>query len=199
VHARVVGDRIQAGKAINNIGIVRHGQGRYREALEHFRSSLELRRGLGYQRGVAINYHNIAESHFRLGDLARAGAAFERSLTLARELGWSDGIALNEVYIAFLELERSANVDRDTALQRLREAVQSAEGLADPSARLSARWLLGRALVEAGAIDEARGLGEQGLREAEGVGYRGLGRDFTALLAALDGDGSPPEATTAQG
>ncbi len=128
--AEEASDRILVGRIVNNIGIVHLQAGRYPEALEEFRTALEIREGLGYRLGVIINLHNIGDAYLRMGDEARAWASFDKSRTLANEANWERGVVMNEAFLAYLEGGRSGQTD-DAATERLRQALERARALSD--------------------------------------------------------------------
>jgi len=190
--ATASGDRILIGRILNNIGIVHFGARRYLEALERFRASLDVRQGLGYRRGMVTNLHNIGDTHLRLGEAARAWAAFVQSRTIATEIGWEAGAVMNEPFLAYIEALRvladHTPTGRPSAaifLARLERSAADAERLEDTETAVSARRLLGELLGRLGEVDAARDTLHEALRLARAMDARPLVKDVTEALDAL--------------
>lgn len=174
--AVLAGDRILRGRVVNNRGLVHHGAGRtdparYGLALACFEEAQRLRRDTGYRRGEAVNLHNTGDTLVRMGQLARAWAAFERSRDLALSIGWTRGVVMNDLWMAWLEAARTG-VDPDAVAA----AAAQAQALGDLETAVTGRWLLGRLLRErgqeergrqelVGALEQARALGAAPLRQ----------------------------------
>jgi tetratricopeptide (TPR) repeat protein len=144
--AEAVGDRVLAGRLINNKGIVRLAHRRPHEALLDFRRALELRQGLGYMQGEVVNLHNIGDAWLRVGNLAHAWASFERSRDQARESGYERGVVMNEVFLAYLRGLRGEEV-----VPELEKISAAARRLGDPETALTGRLFAARLLVRKGA------------------------------------------------
>ncbi len=138
--ASMAGDRIVLGRIENNMGLVHFLGDNYAQALECFRTALEVRQGIGYRRGVVINLHNIGDAHFHLGDNARAFAAFDRSRQLAEEINWDVGIVMNDVFLGYLNAIRGEN----SGVELLSAALEQARRSADHSVLAIGHWLYGR-------------------------------------------------------
>lgn len=143
--AHAAGDRILAGRILNNLGLVHFSRGRYDLALHEFRRSLAAREGLGYRVGEVVNLHNIGDAHLRLGNVAHAWASFEKSREIAVECGYERGVVMNDVFLAYLRGLRGEDVA--TALEK---AGQKARRLGDQEIALTARWFLARLLARSG-------------------------------------------------
>ena len=181
-------DRILVGRIVNNVGIVHHGAGRYREALDCFRESMGIREGLGYHNGVAINLHNIGDAWLRLGDRGRAWAAFHKSRDLCATSRWDRGVAMNEVFLAWLEVEEADEaVSWATAFGRLESATARARELADPDTALTGAWLQGRALAAHGDGAAAHVVLADALAEAHELDAGPLVRDLERCLEGVAG------------
>ncbi len=177
--AREAGDRILEGRVLNNIGLVHSWGGRQDEALHYYRAALELREGIGYTRGVVVNYHNIGDVHFHSGDGARAWVSFQRSRELAAQIGWERGVALNDVYLAYLDVGATA--------ESVLEAADRARSVGDPEITTAGGWLAGRWLLEHDRPDEGRQQLEAALEEARRFE---LGPMVEVIRQALDAMGS---------
>ena len=69
------------------------GLGEYRGAVETCLESLEIKKGLEDQRGVATSLNNLGHVSFQLGDFGEARGYCEEALALRRELGDRRGMA----------------------------------------------------------------------------------------------------------
>ncbi|MFZ5482544.1 MAG: protein kinase domain-containing protein [Myxococcota bacterium] len=171
-YAEEAGDRILAGRIVNNVGIAHFDAGRYGDALAAFRRALAMRQGLGYRMGEVVNLHNIGDALFRMGELAHAYASFEQSRDLARESGWERGTVMNDVFLAYLRGLRGESVAVE-----LERAGQAAARLGDREIAIQARWFLARLFVM--KRDPA---GDRLLRaveaEARAAGLAGLARQI---------------------
>ncbi|MDP6935278.1 MAG: tetratricopeptide repeat protein, partial [Myxococcota bacterium] len=136
---------------------------RYEDALECFRSAIESRHGIGYRPGEVVNLHNIGDVYFRIGEYSRAWASFSRSRDLASEMGWQGGVTMNDIFITYLDGTRYRDSE---SIERMRRVVNPADGSVEPDVHLTARWLLGRLLVELGETEEGRAVLEQALYDA---------------------------------
>ncbi len=183
VAAEAAGDRILAGRVVNNIGAVHYGAGRYDAALDCFRAALDLRQGLGYREGVVTNLHNVADTLLRLGQVSRAWASFAHSREIAVDGNWARGVAMNDVYLAYIDgLRGDAG-----ALGRLQDATRRARELGDRETATAGVLLEGRLLAERGEARPARSLLLEARSEAVALGARVLSRDADASLAGLPG------------
>jgi adenylate cyclase len=160
--AQQAGDRIALGRVENNIGLVYFLRQDFGEAIECFRSALEVRQGIGYRRGVVINLHNIGDAHFHMGDNARAFAAFDRSRQVALEIGWELGMVMNDVFLGYLNALRGDELGAGV----LQEALQRARQMGDHSVLAMGYWLMGRYSRSKGDEDEAAEHFELGLKSA---------------------------------
>jgi eukaryotic-like serine/threonine-protein kinase len=154
---RQANNRILEGRVLNNIGLLHSWAGRYDEALEYYRMALEVRQGIGYTRGVAINYHNIGDVHFSRQDWARAYVAFDRSRELAAEMRWERGVLLNEVYLSYID-----GVRGEGEVHRIQGATQKAQKLGDMEIATTGMWLSARLMIQ----HEEYGLAREELHRA---------------------------------
>ena len=181
------GDRILRGRVLNNRGLVHHGAGRqdparFAQALACFEEAQLLRSDTGYRRGESINLHNTGDTLVRLGQPARAWAAFERSRDLAQAIGWNRGVVMNDLWMAWLEADRTGSSPDAVAA-----AGAQALAMGDLQTALTGRWLLGRLLRARG--EEAQGLSELtgALEQAEALGAEPIRRDILQALEAAGG------------
>lgn len=176
-HAKNANDPILLGRVVNNQGIVHHAAGRIHEALACFREALELRRGTGYRPGVVVNLHNIGDALMRLGDNARAFAAFQKARDAAEESGLARGVAMNDIYLGYLTGLRG----EPSGMDILRQATAAATQLRDEETALTGRWLEGRLMKRQGD-PEGELLLRGALERARSVGAEWIARDIEADL-----------------
>lgn len=180
--ARTARDRILEGRVLNNMGLLHASAGRHDEALTCFRRALEVREGIGYVRGVVVNYHNIGDVHFSRGDWAHAGVAFDRSRELALEAGWERGVVFNEVYLGYLDAVRGREGE---GMARIAKAAEDARRLGDVETAVTGEWLAGRWFVEQMRWDHARKRLAVARSEADRYGLKSMYRSIEALEARL--------------
>lgn len=166
-NATEAGDRIEQGRALNNLGFAATLARRYDDALAHFRAALSIREGIGYSRGMVVNHHNIGAVHFERDDLPRAWVGFERSRQLATRMGWEGGEALNDVYLGYISALRGDATGEATLLG----ARKVAQRLGDVELELTAAWLLGRLLAATDREDNARGVLSEAQHRAGEAGF----------------------------
>lgn len=189
--ARRARDPILQGKVHNNIGILHHAAGRYTEALKCFDASRKLREGLGYQRGLAINLHNIGDTWLRLGDRGRAFAAFSDSRDVAQRMGWRRGVVMNDLFLLFLALDRAVRTGEPIGnrVDRLEEMIAEAEALGDREVALSGRLLLARSLHRVGRPHaQVDAVIESAMKEAAELDAKVLARDLQLARDAVATD-----------
>jgi len=159
--ARKAGDRILEGRVLNNIGLLQYWSGDGDSALQSFQHALEVREGIGYTRGVIINYHNIGDVHFQAGRHSRAFVAFARSRELAEDMVWDRGVLLNDVFLAYLRAHRG-----ESDLEDILCTVARANDIGDREIAATGSQLAGRFLIEQGRYDAARDHLAQALENA---------------------------------
>ncbi len=180
------GDRINLGRALNNVGIVHHARREWRLALDSFRRSLAIREGIGYRVGVIVNLHNIGDTHFRTGDTAQAYAAFAESQRLARDSGWKPGVTMNSVFLGYLDALKG----QPQGLERLRRATHEARSAGDLPMLATGHWLLGRWHARQGDMAQAREAFDHAVHAAGDSGDSGLLREIRAARRReLGGEG----------
>ena len=146
-------DKILLGRLINNLGITHLHQERFADALECYRSALEIRQGIEYRRGVIVNFHNIGDVYFRMGEDGRAHQYFTQSLEAAREHGWVAGEVMNVVYLAYLDWMQSESEEQRAALESAVERALSS-GLRDIAAQ--GKVFMARVCARSGDPDGAK-------------------------------------------
>ncbi len=86
-----LGDFVGKARALNNIGVTRHGQGRWEDAARAYRASREARSRAGDVIGAAITINNEAEILSDQGRLDEAEPLFEDMVRTCRAAGYTLG------------------------------------------------------------------------------------------------------------
>jgi predicted ATPase/class 3 adenylate cyclase len=84
--ARQVGNRIQEGYALINSSSVLRSLKEYPSALEHAKLGLSIALEIGDRNGEAWSFTILGNTHFEIGDLEAAAAAFERAVELRQSM-----------------------------------------------------------------------------------------------------------------
>ncbi|MEO1052171.1 MAG: tetratricopeptide repeat protein [Bacteroidota bacterium] len=96
------GQEAKQARVYNNIANLYIDLQRYDEALDYLERSLEVKRKLGDERGIAIIYHNQGVVHKETGKLRLARQLLNKSLAIKRTLEDKKGIAQTLYVIAEL-------------------------------------------------------------------------------------------------
>ena len=161
--AMTTDDKILQGLLLNNLGVTYIHVERFDEALECYRQSCEIRKGIEYRRGVIVNLHNIGDVYFRMGDYARAFQYFQESMDSAQDNDWQKGQAMNQVYLGYLQALRG---ELDEGQETLNDGIARALRCGDKDTAAQGKVFLARVLTRRGDVDAAR----QVLAEASGLG-----------------------------
>ncbi len=156
-------DKILQGQLLNNLGVTYIHVERFDEALDCYRQSCEIRKGIEYRRGVIVNLHNIGDVYFRMGDYARAFQYFQESMDSARDNDWQRGQAMNQVYLGYLQALRG---ELDEGQATLNDGIERALRSGDKDTAAQGKVFLARVLTRRGDVDAARTV----LAEASGLG-----------------------------
>ncbi len=81
------GDQRNRAIALGNLGMILLTTGEYQPAIEALQGAIEACEALNDLVGVSIQYSNLGEAYFDLGDPARAQEFHERALRVADQLG----------------------------------------------------------------------------------------------------------------
>jgi tetratricopeptide (TPR) repeat protein len=82
-----IGDLRGTSDAYEQLGLIMLAEGRTNESLSYLEHSLEMRRELGNQHGVASSLRHLAVVHLRMGHLLLAVRKFWQGLSTYRRLG----------------------------------------------------------------------------------------------------------------
>jgi len=183
-----IGDRAGVADLTNALGFLDEEEGHYGAALERFRRSLQIRRDLGDQLALAESFNNVGYAYFLAGEYDNAGVYWQQALDLYQANGDRTGIVLATQSIGFLQLAQGR---WDAALKSFLAALDGSRELEMKQATAVSLGNLGRvaqlqgryraaltsyhdALVVVEALDDARGVAEFTLFEAEALLELGL-------------------------
>lgn len=96
----------ELAKSYVNLGNIATTKGNHEEAERFYRKSLELKRAIDDQYGVAIALHNLGTVISEYGDQEEAAALYEQSLAIKREIGDQRGIANSLLNLGALAYEQ---------------------------------------------------------------------------------------------
>jgi len=170
--AQSAGYRRLEAEAQNFLGEVAGLSTRYQEAVERFRAALQIDRDLGDRAATGIKLANLGIAYTAIGLYRRAERHLRKALELHEAIG-HPGL-LGEVIVHLGEVSAELG-DAAAARPLLDEAAAIAASRGDVRTELRARSRLARALLDAGASEEAGALAsavlargrEHGLRSAQ--------------------------------
>ena len=93
--------------ALNNIGFVHMNHGNNRGALDNFTKSLNLRKEIKDQVGIASSLNNIASIYRLLGNIDLALENYERALKIQEEINDKQGISISLNNLGVLWLNKN--------------------------------------------------------------------------------------------
>jgi tetratricopeptide (TPR) repeat protein len=155
--SRALGSQERIASGLHNIGIVYYRQGRYEEALTHFRRSLAIKREQGNRGRVANNLISIGIVLERQGQYEKALQRYQESLAIDRELGNQENIA--DALNAIGTIHRYQG-NYEKALAHFREALSTRRELGD-------RRGIASILTNIGTVYQLQGRYEQALQHYE--------------------------------
>ncbi|MEU4427065.1 BTAD domain-containing putative transcriptional regulator [Actinoplanes sp. NPDC024001] len=150
--ATAAGDLAGQAAARLSLGDVHGRQGRYDEAIAHYRQALELNRACGWTDGESASLGNLGNVYWWAGRLPEAADHYAQALALAQATGRVAGQAVNlgnlgAVYWDLGDLERSA--------EHHRRALELDRALQSPLGEAVDLGNLGRVRLEQGRVGEA--------------------------------------------
>jgi len=170
--AQSAGYRRLEAEAHNSLGELAGLSTRYQEAVDRFRAALQIDRDLGDRAATGIKLANLGIAYTAIGLYRRAERHLRKALELHEAIG-HPGLA-GEVIVHLGEVLAELG-DAAAARPLLDEAAAIAASRGDVRTELRARSRLARALLDAGAGEEAGALAaavlargrEHGLRSAQ--------------------------------
>ncbi|MDA0867528.1 MAG: tetratricopeptide repeat protein, partial [Cyanobacteria bacterium] len=87
------GQRHAYAAICNNLGNAYKSLGQYQQAIDLHQQSLEIKREIGDQKGIANSLGNLGNAYYSLGQYQQAIDLHQQSLAIKREIGDQQGIA----------------------------------------------------------------------------------------------------------
>ena len=167
--ARRLGDRMQEGNALGNLGNAHYSLGDASHAIDYHEQALVVSREIGDRRAEGQVLGNLGVAHAALGDARRAIDFYEQQLAIAREIGdrRGEGAALGN-----LGLAHAALGDARRAIDYHEQDLVIAREIGDRSGEGAALGNLGIAHKNLGDARRAIGFYEQQLVIAREIGDR---------------------------
>jgi predicted ATPase/DNA-binding SARP family transcriptional activator len=145
--AHADGVPVEEAAALNNLGIIARKEGRFDEAIDHYRRAIAIERDLGHHVAVVRCLNNIAGVHGSRGEWAQKRQAMVEGLQLCERYDL-DGFIPNLAFglgAALLELGDLGNAER-----MLQRALDSSRRADNPTVALFAEANLGRVAARRG-------------------------------------------------
>jgi len=161
-----VGDRVDEGVTLNNIGAVYYSQARYAEALENYQQALAIRREVGDRVGEAATLANIGAVYRDQTRYAEALDASQQALAISREVGdrAGEGTMLNNIGGVYRSQGRYAE-----ALDTLQQALAIRREVGDRAGEAITLDNIGKVHHAQGRDDEALTTYEQAMAVFDSV------------------------------
>jgi DNA-binding SARP family transcriptional activator/tetratricopeptide (TPR) repeat protein len=178
--ATTAGDLAGQAAAQLSLGDVHGRQGRYDDAIAHYRQALQLNRDCGWTDGESAALGNLGNVYWWAGRLPEAADHYAQALALAEATGRVAGQAVNlgnlgAVYWDLGDLERSA--------EHHRRALHLDRALHSPLGEAVDLGNLGRVRLEQGRIDDALADLERALTLHREIGDRSGEAETLRMLA----------------
>jgi tetratricopeptide (TPR) repeat protein len=167
------GERVELGRALNNLGVAHHDLENPDSAFHFLRLAADLQDSTSDRAGLAVTENNLGRVYQTLGRPDEAIPHFLTSLELRRALGDLHGEAL---VLGNIGYSHDLAERPDSALHHHRRSLATVERVCRPSYRGLAQMNVGRAHLALGHLDSARWYLERSLRTKRDVqDERGVG------------------------
>jgi predicted ATPase/class 3 adenylate cyclase/Tfp pilus assembly protein PilF len=186
-HAAGVPPLVRA-KALDGLGALMRAQGEHTAAQERYEESLAIRRGLGYQAGIAHSLTNLAGIARDGGDFAAARGLYEECLAIRRATGDTEAMTRTLINLGILAQRQG---DYPTARARYEESLAIGRAEGHRQAIANALTNLGAVAQNQGDYVTARAYYEESLaagREADDTSSVGFALNNLGAMARLQGD-----------
>jgi class 3 adenylate cyclase/tetratricopeptide (TPR) repeat protein len=161
-----IGDRGQAAKTLNLLGVVHNMLGQYQEAEQCYTRALAICQELGDRTQVMNLSNNLGHNAEALGDYHTAFVRYQDALNIAREIGDRDG---ELVFLGNLGAARVGMGDYQAAEADLRQVIQMA-GSAGSGILSDTYSILTKACLGQDKVVEALAAARQALALGQEVG-----------------------------
>ncbi|HYG99808.1 MAG TPA: tetratricopeptide repeat protein [Terriglobales bacterium] len=154
----------QRASALQAIGVAYRSMNKPQDALRYFHESLEVKRRLSDQRGIASSLHATAQVQNDLGKSAEALKNFQASLRIQREIGNTRGVGdtLLDLGVLYNDTGRY-----DDALNAFRESLQIERAVGNQNYEAINLNNIGTSYFFKGQYEDARTYYEQALQLRE--------------------------------
>jgi DNA-binding SARP family transcriptional activator/Tfp pilus assembly protein PilF len=169
IAARQAGDKAAEAGALNALGAVAFGQGRYQHATGHLEQALALFRHTGDRIGQLQALTNLGVASYLQGRYTLACGWWQQSLALHRENGDRAGEADVLGNLGLLDLQQGRYRQ---ATRRLRQTLALARETGNRAAECTALVNLGEVSLRQGAYQHATGRLQQALALSRDAGDR---------------------------
>ncbi|RUO32705.1 serine/threonine-protein kinase [Aliidiomarina sanyensis] len=159
-------DQLGLAQVENEWGILLEEQGRYREALTHYRLALDLRVEAGATLQQAESINNVAYMHFLMADFSQADIFWKQSLNIFTRIGDQSGILRTKLNLAHLSLTRG---DYTSATQILSDVLEQSRDRR-PEEELVTQYFLSHRNFSLGLVQTAMQNSMRALELAEEIG-----------------------------
>jgi len=83
VSFEALGNKIQVGKMLGNIGLIYKNKGEYNKALEYYLEEIDIFLSINYIKGLSVIYSNLGSLFVTMGEYEKAENKFQKALDLA--------------------------------------------------------------------------------------------------------------------
>jgi predicted ATPase/class 3 adenylate cyclase len=180
---REIGNRTIESSALVGLGNVYLEQGEYTKAKNVFEQSLNIARDIGNRPWEAKTLSQIGRYFHRQGDYLRAQSYYEQAIEIYRQLG--NKLSESRVLIDLSLLHHHLG-DDETALQKSKAALSTAEEMHHPRYMARALTQLGRAQIGLERCENAEESFQQAREKFTELKQENLSMEPLAGLAAVD-------------
>ncbi|HEY7340867.1 MAG TPA: tetratricopeptide repeat protein [Ktedonobacterales bacterium] len=192
VACRVVGDRRDEGRILNNLGTLARRLGQPDEARRYYEQALAIRREVGDRAGEAVTLSNRGLLADGRGQKAEAKAYYEQALAIQQEIGARSGAGITLNNLGALADDLGQKEQARSYYEQALAILQEVGNRAGEGSTLNNLGELARSL---GQLEQARDYYEQALAITREVGNRAMeGTTLNNLGTLTYGLGQPDEA-----
>jgi len=177
------------GTTLGNLAILIYEQGDLEGARKKFDEALEIKRKIGYQRGIAYDLSGLSEILRAEGSLDAARKKQEEALAIRDQLGEKHNAAESRLYLANLDLEEQRPAEAEQIATASAQQFHEDKSAADEAA---ANEVEARSLLAQGKITEAQAAIDRARALAQGSSNLPLRFDISATSARVRMAEKPP-------
>jgi tetratricopeptide (TPR) repeat protein len=151
---RETGDRRGASLSLSRIGVIHERMDEHDEARACYEEALRIAEELDFPEGMSRPFVHLGAAKERAGDLAGALADYRRSVAAVRRAHDVHALAFDLCNVASAAYRLDGELE--PAIERLREALDLAEGMGFKLAELRVHQVTGDVYAAAGRTEDAR-------------------------------------------